>query len=125
MRFMTIDGKLNEDKFTDFLRRLVHNAKRPIFLIVDGHPTHKSKKVRKYIESTEGRLRLFILPPYSPELNPSELVWNNLKSHRIGRKKITGPDDLKRKVISGLRSLQKMPAKIIGFFHEKHVRYAV
>lgn len=123
MRFTTIDGRLNADKFVDFLKRLLHNANQPIFLIVDGHPTHKSKKVREFIESTEGKLRLFILPPYSPELNPSELVWNNLKTHRIGRKMIAGPDDLKQKVISGLRSLQKMPAKIMGFFNEKHVRY--
>ena len=120
---MTIDGRLNANKFIDFLKRLIHNAERPIFLIVDGHPTHKAKKVKEYIESTEGKLRLFILPPYSPELNPDELVWNNLKSHKIGRKMIAGPNDLKRKVISSLLSLQKMPDKIIGFFQEKHVRY--
>jgi len=125
LRFMTIDGKLTADKFVDFLKRLIHNAENPIFLIVDGHPTHKAAKVRKFVESTEGKLRLFILPPYSPELNPSELVWNNLKNHRVGRKTITGPDDLKHKVMSGLRSLQKIPAKIIGFFHEKHTRYAM
>jgi transposase len=125
LRFMTIDGRLNADKFIDFLKRLIHNANQPIFLIVDGHPSHKAVKVRKFIESTQGMLSVFFLPPYSPELNPSELVWNNLKNHKIGRKYITGPDDLKRKVISGLRSIQKIPAKVIGFFYEKHVRYTI
>jgi hypothetical protein len=38
---------------------------------------------------------------------------------------ITGPNDLKQKIMSGLRSLQKVPAKIIGFFYEKHVRYTI
>ncbi len=123
LRFMTIDSRLNAAIFIEFLKRLIHNSEKPIFLIVDGHPTHKAKKVREYIESTKGKLRLFILPPYSPELNPDELVWNNLKNHRVGRKMITGPDDLKKKVISSLRSLQKMPQKIKGFFREKHVRY--
>jgi transposase len=123
LRFMTIDGRFNADKFIEFLKRLLHKAKKPVFLVVDGHPTHKAKKVKEFIESTQGRLRLFILPPYSPELNPDELVWNNLKSHRVGRKMITGPDDLKQKVICSLRSLQKMPQKIKGFFREKHVRY--
>ena len=123
LRFMTIDGRFNAARFIDFLKRLIHNAEKPIFLIVDGHPAHKAKKVREFIKSTKGKLRLFILPPYSPELNPDELVWNNLKSHRIGRKIITGPDDLKQKIISSLRSLQRMPSKIIGFFKEKHVRY--
>lgn len=123
LRFMTIDGRFNAVQFIEFLKRLVYNSKRPVFLIVDGHPTHKAKIVREYIESTKGKLRLFILPPYSPELNPDELVWNNLKSHRVGRKMITGPDDLKKKIISSLRSLQKMPQKIKGFFREKHVRY--
>jgi len=123
LRFITVDGRFNAGKFIEFLKRLIHNSKKPIFLIVDGHPAHKAKKVKEFIESTEGKLRLFLLPPYSPELNPDELVWNNLKNHRIGRKMITGPDDLKKKIISSLRSLQKVPHKIRGFFREKHVRY--
>ena len=125
LRFMTIDGRLNADKFIEFLKRLIHNAKKPVFLIVDGHPAHKAGKVKNFIDNTGEKLHLFLLPPYSPELNPSELVWNNLKNHRIGRQMITGPDDLRRKVISGLRKLQKVPTKIIGFFHEKHVRYTI
>lgn len=123
LRFMTIDGRFNATTFMEFLKRLIHNSEKPIFLVVDGHPTHKAKKVREFIESTKGKLRIFILPPYSPELNPDELVWNNLKNHRIGRKTIAGPDDLKHKIISSLRSLQKMPQKIVGFFRENHVRY--
>ena len=64
LRFMTIDGRFNATIFIEFLKRLIHNSEKPIFLIVDGHPTHKAKKVREFIESTKGKLRLFILPPY-------------------------------------------------------------
>jgi transposase len=125
MRFMTFEGRLNSDKFIEFLRRLIHNVDHPIYLIVDGHPTHKSTRVSQFVDSTKGKLKVFYLPPYSPELNPDELVWNHVKSHRIGKTMITGPDDLKAKVISCLRSLQKYPKKIMGFFKEPHVRYAL
>lgn len=125
MRFMTIDGKLNSEKFIEFLTRLIYNAESPIYLIVDGHPVHKSKKVSKFVESTKGKLKLFFLPPYSPELNPDELVWNHLKNHKMGKTWFKGPDEMKRKVITFLKSLQRLPKKIRGFFKEPHVQYAI
>ena len=42
MRFMTVEGRMNAGKFIEFLKRLLHNAKRPVFLIVDGHPSHRA-----------------------------------------------------------------------------------
>ena len=75
------------------------------------------------MKSTEGRLRLFYLPPYSPELNPDEWVWSNLKTHGLGRQAFTGPEDLKTKVLARLRSLQKMPAKIRAFFRAPDLTY--
>jgi len=125
MRFMTVEGRMNSDKFIVFLKRLIHNHEKPIFLIVDGHPSHKSGKVKKYIATTQGKLRLFLLPPYSPELNPDEMVWNHLKNHHIGRKSIKGPEHLKKIVLSCLKSLQRMPYKIRGFFLEPKLQYAI
>jgi transposase len=124
MRFMGFSGKLNSDKFIEFLKRLIHNAKNSIYLIVDRHPVHRSAKVREYVLSTQGRLKLFYLPAYSPELNPDEMVWNHLKQHKIGRSVIKGPDHMKSKIISFLRSLQRTPSKIVAFFRERHVQYA-
>jgi len=43
-RFMTVDGRMNAEKFIEFLKRLIHNASRPVFLIVDRHPSHRAKK---------------------------------------------------------------------------------
>jgi len=74
MRFMLVEGKITGDVFADFLKRLIHNWPRPVFLIIDGHPVHKSVAVSRFVASTEGRLRLFYLPPYSPELNPDDQV---------------------------------------------------
>jgi transposase len=123
MRFMVVKGRMNAPRFCEFLKRLIYNADKPIYLIVDGHPTHRAKKVKEYVKSTKGKLRLFYLPPYSPELNPDELVWNNLK-RGIGKRAITGPDQLKMHVMRHLRSLQRNVAKVRSFFQESHVQYA-
>ena len=124
MRFMITSGRMNSELFIEFLKRLIHNAAHPVFLIVDGHPTHKSTKVKKYVVSTQGKLKLFYLPPYSPELNPDEFVWNYVKNHHMGKKEIKGPDDFKQKLLSCLKSLQRCTYKIIGFFHAPDVKYA-
>jgi transposase len=124
MRFMTVKGKMTADRFIEFLGRLLKNQSTPVFLIVDGHPVHRSAQVRNFVESTEGRLKLFHLPAYSPELNPDEQVWNQLKNHRIGKMAIKSLDDMVDKVSSALRSIQRSPALIKSFFRHKECCYA-
>jgi transposase len=124
LRFMVVKGTLNGSRYVQFLKRLMHNASRPVFLIVDGHPVHKSRAVRAYVAATEGKLRLFYLPPYSPELNPDEQVWNHVKHHGVGRAVWQGTDHLKRFLASRLRSLQKSPALIRRFFLMPDTQYA-
>lgn len=123
MRFMTVEGRMNAGKFIEFLKRLLHNAERPVFLIVDGHPSHRACKVFDYIRSTQGKLYLFFLPPYSPELNPDELVWNHLKNHGIGKRIIESREELVSRVRAHMCALQKTPALISAFFHEPNLRY--
>ena len=124
LRFMVTQGRVGAGVFVEFLKRLIYNAERPIFLIVDGHPAHKAKMVTKFVDSVEGKLRLFNLPPYSPELNPDERVWNDLKNNSIGRKVITNPDDLKREVLSDMRSIQKSPDRVRAYFQNATTQYA-
>ena len=123
MRFMVYDGNVNGEVFITFLKRMLVGAERPIFLVVDGHPAHRAVKVKKFVEGTEGRLRLFTLPPYSPELNPDELVWNVVKS-KVGRSGVKKKSELKERVTSSLRGLQRNPKQVKALFQEKHVRYA-
>jgi len=125
MRFMTVEGRMNADKFIEFLKRLLHKAERPVFLIVDGHPSHRARKVFEFVRKRKGMLRLFFLPPYSPELNPDELVWNHLKNHGVGKRIVRSREELKRVVIGHLRFLQKTPALVRAFFRETHVRYVI
>ena len=124
MRFMITNTRVTAKVFIEFLKRLMVNAPGPVFLIVDGHPTHKAKCVRRFIESQQGKLKLFLLPPYSPELNPDEYVWNDLKNNCIGRKVLVSKAQLRKQVLSHLRKLQKMPALIMSFFQAPTTRYA-
>ncbi|MGH9626540.1 MAG: IS630 family transposase, partial [Bryobacteraceae bacterium] len=124
LRFMVVKGGVGAKVFITFLKRLIHGQRRPMFLIVDGHPAHRAKIVKQYVDSLEGKLRLFFLPPYSPELNPDELVWNDVKNNAVGRAKLDGPDDLHRAVVSRLRFLQKRPDRVRSFFQAPDTRYA-
>jgi transposase len=123
LRFMTFNGKMNAEKFIEFLERLMYNASHPIFLILDGHPVHKSRKVKEYVAATEGKLRIFILPPYSPHLNPDEWVWGWLKKHNLGKVSVTGPDQFRKTVNRFMRRLQKLTRVISGFFLDPNLVY--
>ncbi len=124
LRFMIHDGTVDASVFKEFLRRLMVGAERPIYLIVDGHPIHKSKLVRDYVESLQGKLMLFFLPPYSPELNPDEQVWGNIKS-RVGRKVIQNKEQMRALLTAALRRLQRNPDIVQGFFFHPECRYAL
>jgi transposase len=124
LRFMVVEGKVGGRQFCEFLRRLVYKVPKPIFLILDGHPVHRSAKVKNLVTSLKGKLQLFFLPPYSPELNPDESVWNELKNNGIGRMSITGPDDMKQKTVDYLKAMQRFPELIRSFFQSPTTRYA-
>jgi len=103
---------------------LVYKAPRPIFLVLDGHSAHKSKLVRDYVNSLGGKLWLFFLPPYSPELNPDEQVWNHVKHHGVGRMFVVGKRHLKALIQAKLRRLQKSPWLLRSFFLLPDTQYA-
>lgn len=124
MRFMVTNRRMNSALFIEFLKRLMKGMRTPVFLIVDGHPSHRAKAVKQFLISLNGKLRLFSLPPYSPELNPDELVWNDVKTNAVGRSEIKRPEDLHSIAVGRLRHLQKSPAKIKSFFRAKHTAYA-
>lgn len=123
LRFSIVDGTMNATRFLDFCRRLLRDEGRPVVLIVDGHAAHKAKKVRKWVDSTEGRFTLVHLPAYSPFLNPDEWVWKNVKADQVGRHAITGPDQFKALAVAGLRRLQRLPQIVRGFFADPDLAY--
>jgi transposase len=125
MRFMIKEkGGVNADVFIEFLRRLMVGSKNKIFLIVDRGPAHVAKKTKAFVGSVSDRLRLFYLPPYSPDRNPDELVWKHLKADTVGRASITSLEEFKEKVRSSMLSLQRNPAKIRAFYQKPSLQYA-
>ncbi len=124
LRFMLTKGRVTEVVLIGFLKRLLVDAAAPIFLIVDGHPTHRAKSVARFVAQQREKVELFFLPPYSPELNLDELVWIDLTNNGGGRRAITSLMQLRRMVISHLRQLQKMSGLVRSFFHAPTARYA-
>jgi transposase len=124
MRFMIEKKGLNAGVICRFLDRLMVGSSKTIFLIWDGHPIHKSREVAKKVQSYEGKLRVYLLPGYSPELNPDEGVWREVKSHRMGRASVFTLTDMKSKALGALRHLARRPDKIRSFFHTASTQYA-
>ena len=125
LRFMVTPDRMTALVFVEFLRRLIHNQERPVFLIVDNHSTHRARIANDFVVKTSGRLRLFYLPSYSPELNPDEWVWRHVKNHRLGRQVITGPLQFRQQVLTALHRLQKLTSVIRGFFYDPDLRYTL
>ena len=125
MRFMIKEkGGVNAEVFIEFLRRLMVGTKNKIFLIVDRGPAHVAKKTKAFVAGLGGKLRLFYLPPYSPDRNPDELVWKHLKADTVGRTSITSLADFRTKVKSSMLSLQRNSGKIRSFFQKPSLKYA-
>ena len=122
-RFMTVEGTVNATVFREFLKRLITGMQQKIFLIVDGHPAHKAKLVRQFVVDNSDLIELFFLPPYSPELNPDELVWNNVKT-RVAKITIQTKTELKSAAYAALRKLQLTPLLVASFFRTPSCLYA-
>jgi transposase len=110
--------------FLKFLRRLVRQVRRKVFLILDGHSAHKAKDIQPRLARNRGKLKLLFLPGYSPELNPDELLKQDVKSKAVGRRPPLDAENLMSNVRAYLRRTQRMPHVVQSFFDGEHVRYA-
>lgn len=122
-RFMTAEGGVTGAVFVEFLKRLIAGAEQKIFLIVDGHPSHKARTVKRFVENHVDSIELFFLPPYSPELNPDELAWVHIKT-KVAKVVAQSMDEMKAAVDRAMRQLQKMPNIVASFFHVPTCAYA-
>lgn len=123
MHFSFTEGNVNSAIFIEYCEKLLHDIPGKIFLIADGHPSHKSKKTQKFVEGTEGRLTLFLLPPYSPELNPDEWVWKNIKHDNVGRMAARTVDEMRDGIMRAVSRLQSGASTVKSFFADPDLRY--
>ncbi len=124
LAFMVFQGKFKAPVFVQFLQRLLKQVNGKIYLIVDGHPVHRSGAAKRFAEQHASRLRLIRMPGYCPELNPDELLNQDVKTNGLGKSRPANRTELLAIVRSHLHRRQKQPQVIKNLFREKHVRYA-
>jgi transposase len=121
--YCTYQGGLTAELFVHLLRQMMRHRVKPIHLVVDGLPAHKTKLVKDYVQSTEGRLTLHFLPGYAPELNPDELVWSHMKRTGVARTPLRKGERLQEKIEVQLARLKDTPRLIRSFFRAPSVSY--
>ena len=124
LRFMLYKDNMNSDKLIDFMRRLVKDSKRKVFLILDNLRAHHSKKVKAWLEKHKAEIEVFYLPPYAPEYNPDELLNSDLKRGISKKSMPMSEKELERNVRSHMKSVQLNPNKIKAFFQAPTTIYA-
>ena len=108
---MIYNDRMNADTFIRFMKRLIKDADRKIFLILDNLRVHHSYKARDWLEEHTDQIEVFFLPSYSPELNPDEYLNCDLKAGVHSGPPARSKEQLKRKTLSHLRKLQKLPKR--------------
>jgi transposase len=124
LAFMVFKRRFTAPVFIRFLRRLIKHARRPVFLIVDRHPVHRSQAVRRWLKQNRGRIRLFYLPPYCPDLNPDEMLNQDVKTNAVGKRRPHNQAELMRNLRGYLDRRRARPHLVKRYFHEESVRYA-
>ena len=105
------------------LRQMMRYRRKPVHLIVDGLPAHKTKLVKDYVQSTKGRLTLHFLPGYAPEFNPDELVWSYVKRTGVARTPLRKGEQMRDKISAQLAAIKAMPRLVRSFFKAPSVAY--
>ena len=123
VRFMICQGTMNQQRLIRFLKRLICNSKRKVFLIPDNLKVHHGKLVSAWLEKRKDKMEVFFLPPYAPEYNPDEYLNHALKiSVHSGQLPYT-TQDISRKMQSFMRKLQHHPPAVSNFFLHPSLSY--
>jgi hypothetical protein len=127
LAFMIFRQRFTARVFLNFLGRLLRltrKTRRKVFLIVDGHPVHKARSVTRWLAEHRKQIRIFFLPSYSPELNPDEMLNQDVKTNALGRVRPINVHEMMDYVRAYLRITQARPTVVKNYFRERHVRYA-
>lgn len=124
LRYMMYRGGLKIPLFLEFLRRLIKQNKKKVFLILDNLRVHHAIKVREWVSKYSDRIALFFLPPYTPEHNPDEYLNHDLKIAVSKKTRARNADTLKQNVAGHMKRLQRKPTKVKNFFNHEKAIYA-
>ncbi len=124
VRFMVYKNRMNYQTMKKFMRRLIKDSDKKIFLIVDNLKVHHAHAVRDWLQEHKDQIEIFFLPSYSPELNPDEYLNCDLKAGVHSGVPARTKEELKHKAISHLRKIQKLPDRIRKYFKHPKISYA-
>ena len=110
------EGTMRAENVVSFLKHLQHCIKRKLLVIWDGARIHRSKKIKEFLKTNQGRTHVERIPPYSPELNPDELVWRSLKYTELGNVCCRTLKHLKKELRQAIARLRKKTNVLRSFF---------
>jgi len=116
--FRLYAGAVKSPQVIDFLQALVQHIRKPLLLVWDRLPAHRSRLVRDYIDQLDGRIQVEYLPAYAPELNPVEYVWGYWKQHELPNVCPTDYWQLSEAPRSTLRRMRRRPRLITAFWKQ-------
>jgi len=119
--FDVFEGTCDDIRFLDFCDKLLAQIPdRKIFVVVDNASFHKSAAVACW-QDDNPRLELFFLPPYAPELNPDELLNQDVHAH-VARRRPSNLVELVRLTVEYLAT--RTTTIVANYFNGEHVAYA-
>ena len=124
LRFMFYKERMCSDLLIKFIKRLIKDADRKIYLILDNLRVHHAKKVKAWVEEHKTEIALFYLPSYSPDLNPDEYLNNDLKAGVSQRPDSRRKGKLAQNALKQMRCIQKQPRRVQLYFKAEPIRYA-
>jgi len=124
VHWMIVDGTVNIDRFLEFLKGLIKNRHRKVFLILDNLKVHHGKPVAKWAKENKARIELFYLPAYSPDLNPDEHLNADLKQGVGSRAPSRTKKHLVKAAEEHLAMIKATPSRIREYFKDSTISYA-
>lgn len=117
------DKSFDSDGVIGFLEYLCRRyRKKDLIVIWDGATIHRSQAIKDFLKSKPGRIHLVALPGYSPELNPVELLWNQLKKE-LKNQVFLDLKDLAKAVVGEVEEIRCDVELLISFFHKKEIAF--
>jgi len=117
------DQAFSSEDIVWFLAKLCERyRKRDMLLIWDGAAIHRSEVVKSFLKERPGRIHLERLPAYSPQLNPVELVWSQLKRN-LKNQVFTSLEDLTVAILDQVKGLESNPKLVQAFFNKKEIGF--
>lgn len=115
--FQSRPGSYNDERLIAFLKEVnKHLRGAKAILVWDGLPAHKSLRMKQYLESQRRWLTVEMLPGYSPDLNPVEDLWGNVKGQELANRCVAGLCEAEMSVAQGMKRVRRSTLPL-SFLH--------